>query len=61
MSLSINKNYKDIDYEYNTLDGETKDIRDNRKKIIEMLGSGNNLYNKINPLILEKEKNIFNK
>ena len=26
-----------------------------------MLGSGNNLYNKINPLILEKEKNIFNK
>ena len=31
MSLSINKNYKDIDYEYNTLDGETKDIRDNRK------------------------------
>jgi len=35
--------------------------KDNRKKIIEMLGSGNNLYNKINPLILEKEKNIFNK
>ena len=34
---------------------------DNRKKIIEMLGRGNNLYNKINPLILEKEKNIFNK
>ena len=35
--------------------------KDNRKKIIEMLGSGNNLYEKINPLILEKEKNIFNK
>ena len=35
--------------------------KDNRKKIIEMLGSGNNLYNKIKPLILEKEKNIFNK
>ena len=34
---------------------------DNRKKIIEMLGRGNNLYNKINPLILEKENNIFNK
>ena len=26
-----------------------------------MLGRGNKLYNKINPLILEKEKNIFNK
>ena len=35
--------------------------KDNRKKIIEMLGRGNNLFNKINPLILEKEKNIFNK
>ena len=35
--------------------------KDNRKKIIEMLDSGNNLYEKINPLILEKEKNIFNK
>ena len=35
--------------------------KDNRKKIIEMLVSGNNLYNKINPLILEKEKNIFDK
>ena len=35
--------------------------KDNRKKIIEMLGRGNNLYKKINPLILEKEKNIFNK
>ena len=35
--------------------------KDNRKKIIEMLGRGNKLYNKINPLILEKEKNIFNK
>ena len=31
MSLSINNNYKHIDYEYNTLYGETKDIRDNRK------------------------------
>jgi Transcriptional regulators len=30
--------------------------KDNRKKIIEMLGRGNNLYKKINPLILEKEK-----
>ena len=35
--------------------------KDNRKKIIEMLVSGNNLYNKINPFILEKEKNIFDK
>ena len=35
--------------------------KDNRKKIIEMLVSGNNLYNKINPIILEKEKNIFDK
>ena len=35
--------------------------KDNRKKIIEMLVSGNNLYNKISPLVLEKEKNIFDK
>ena len=35
--------------------------KDNRKKIIEMLVSGNYLYNKINPIILEKEKNIFDK
>ena len=34
---------------------------DNRKKIVEMLASGINLYNKVNPLILKEELNIFNK
>ena len=35
--------------------------KDNRKKIIEMLDNGNNLYNKVNPLILEEETKIFSK
>ena len=35
--------------------------KDNRKKIIEMLDNGNNLYNKVNPLILEEEIRIFSK
>tara|TARA_Y100000590_G_C15296824_1_gene854762 strand:- start:128 stop:586 length:459 start_codon:yes stop_codon:yes gene_type:complete len=35
--------------------------KDNRKKIVEMLVNGKNLYNKINPLILDEEKKIFNK
>ena len=35
--------------------------KDNRKKIVEMLASGINLYNKVKPLILKEELNIFNK
>ena len=35
--------------------------KDNRKKIVEMLASGINLYNKVKPLILREELNIFNK
>ena len=35
--------------------------KDNRKKIVEMLVNGKNLYNKINPLIVNEEKKIFNK
>ena len=35
--------------------------KDNRKKIIEMLANGINLYNKVEPLILKEELNIFNK
>ena len=34
---------------------------DYRKKIVEMLDSGNNLFKIINPLIQAKETNIFNK
>ena len=34
---------------------------DNRKKIVDMLASGINLYNKVNPFILKEELNIFNK
>ena len=34
---------------------------DNRKKIVEMLASGINLYNKVQPLILREELNIFYK
>ena len=34
---------------------------DNRKKIVEMLASGIKLYNKVKPLILKEELNIFNK
>ena len=35
--------------------------KDNRKKIVEMLASGINLYNKVYPLVLEEESNIFSK
>ena len=35
--------------------------KDNRKKIVEMLASGVNLHNKVKPLILREELNIFNK
>ena len=35
--------------------------KDNRKKIVEMLASGINLYNKVNPLVLEEESYIFSK
>ena len=38
-----------------------KSIKDNRKKIIEVLIEGNKLYNKLNPLILEEEREIFSK
>ena len=34
---------------------------DNRKKIVEMLASGINLYNKVKPSILKEELEIFNK
>ena len=34
---------------------------DNRKKIVEMLASGINLYNKVKPLILREELKIFYK
>ena len=34
---------------------------DNRKKIVEMLASGIKLYNKVKPLILREELNIFYK
>jgi len=34
---------------------------DNRKKIVEMLVNGTNLYNKVNPFILKEELKIFNK
>ena len=36
-------------------------VEDNRKKIIKMMNNGNNLYEKINPLIEEEEYKIFNK
>ncbi len=35
--------------------------KDNRKKIIEMLASGINLYNQVQPLILKEESNVFHK
>ena len=35
--------------------------KDNRKKIVEMLASGINLYKKVSPLVLEEELNIFSK
>ena len=34
---------------------------DNRKKIVDMLASGINLHNKVKPLILREELNIFYK
>ena len=34
---------------------------DNRKKIVEMLANGINLYNKVKPFIHMEELNIFNK
>ena len=34
---------------------------DNRKKIVDMLASGINLYNKVKPFIVKEELNIFNK
>ena len=34
---------------------------DNRKKIVEMLASGINLYKKVKPFIIKEELNIFNK
>ena len=34
---------------------------DNRKKIVDMLASGINLYNKVKPFIFKEELNIFNK
>jgi len=34
---------------------------DNRKKIVEMLAAGTNLYNKVKPLVLKEELNIFYK
>ena len=34
---------------------------DNRKKIVEMLASGINLYNMVKPLIIKEELNIFYK
>ena len=34
---------------------------DQRKKIIEILSKGVNLYDLINPLIIEEENKIFNK
>ena len=40
---------------------ERKTKKHNRKKIVEMLASGINLYNKVKPLILKEELNIFNK
>ena len=35
--------------------------KDNRKKIVEMLASGINLYNDVQPFILKEELSIFNK
>ena len=34
---------------------------DNRKKIVEMLASGINLYNEVQPFVLKEELSIFNK
>ena len=38
-----------------------KTKKDNRKKIVEILASGINLYNKVKPFILKEELNIFDK
>ena len=40
---------------------ERRTKKDNRKKIVEMLASGINLHNKVKPLILREELNIFYK
>ena len=40
---------------------ERRTKKDNRKKIVEMLASGINLYNNVQPLILREELNIFYK
>ena len=38
-----------------------KNKKDNRKKIVEMLASGINLYNEVQPFVLKEELSIFNK
>ena len=38
-----------------------KTKKDNRKKIVEILASGINLYNKVKPFILNEELSIFSK
>ena len=38
-----------------------KNINDNRKKIVNILKNGNDLFNMINPLIENEEKKLFNK
>ena len=38
-----------------------KNNKDNRKKIVEMLASGINLYNEVQPFVLKEELSIFNK
>ena len=38
-----------------------KNINDNRKKIVNILKDGNDLFNMINPLIENEEKKLFNK
>ena len=38
-----------------------KTTNDHRKKIVEILKKGNNLFKKVNPLIINQEKIIFSK
>ena len=38
-----------------------KTKKDNRKKIVEMLASGINLYNEVQPFIVKEDLSIFNK
>ena len=40
---------------------ERRTKKDNRKKIVEMLASGINLYNEVQPFVLKEELSIFNK